>query len=475
MDSVVTGPDPRLEPGAGMGRWSAGRGRQDGRHDRRQGARSRDPLTGLAQRDDLYDRGPELLARAESAGRPATLLVVDLDGFKSVNDAAGHHVGDRVLAAVAARLEAAVDPDDLVVRLGGDEFAVLTGPLPHEDAGPARARAVIEAVAEPVEVDDLRIAVAASVGLATYGVDGTTVEKLLRAADQAMYVAKSAGPGQWRSSTPDGHDQDRVERLLRDLGSGRAARELVVHYQPQVALDDGRVVGFEALVRWDHPELGLLPPRDFVPLAERSGLMAPITEAVLERSLGDLHRLQAAAPGARLSINVTRRHILGRGLTDDLRAHVRRQGLSPRHVVLEITEPVTRASSETAETFASLSRGGFEVSIRGFGTARSSLTALWSNPAVREVKLDRSIVGALQEVGRPDPEAVRLLRALTSAARGLGIRVVAEGVEDRASVRGLRDLRCDVVQGFWLCPPAGLDEVVAWCSGWPERRASHLD
>lgn len=455
--------------GAAMTRWRSSRGQR--------GVRRRDPLTGLAQREDLLRRGPGLLAQASAEHRPAALLLLDLDGFKGVNDAAGHHVGDRVLAAIGARLEEVSEPDDLVVRLGGDEFAVLTGPLGRRDAGAARALAIIEAVSAPIEVDDLRVAVGVSVGLATYAVDGSTVEELLRAADQAMYAAKADGSGQWRSSTPAGQGENgRTQRLLADLESGRAPHELVVHYQPQVGLAphgsgaEDHVVGFEALVRWEHPELGLLLPRQFIPLAERSGLMGPITEAVLERSLTDLPRLQHAAPGARLSLNVTRRHILGRGLVDDLRTRTRRHDVSPRHVVLEITEPVTRASSETAATFNALSKRGFEVSIRGFGTARSSLTALWSNPAVREVKLAPSIVQALQHREDPvDPEAVRLLRALTSAAHGLGIRVVAEGVEDHASVQGLRDLRCDVLQGFWICPPSELAHVEAWCDSWSGR------
>lgn len=441
--------------------------------------RHRDPLTGLAQRDGLLRRGPGLLAQSDTEKRASALLVLDLDGFKGVNDAAGHHVGDRVLAAVGARLGEVTDPEDVVVRLGGDEFAVLTAPLGHPDAGAARARAIIDAISAPIEVDDLRVAVGVSVGLATYGVDGDTVDDLLRAADQAMYAAKAAGSGQWRASTPaDDRQAERSAQILADLASGRVLDELVVQYQPQVGLDvDGQdaIVGFEALVRWDHPDLGLLLPRQFIPLAERTGHIGPITEAVLEQALLDLNRLQAVAPGARLSLNVSRRHILGQGLVDDLLARVHRHGHSPRHIVLEITEPVTRTSTDTAATFASLSRRGFQVSVRGFGTARSSLTALWSNPAVREVKVDPSVVEGLQQRDQPvDPEAVRLLRALTSAAHSLGIRVVAEGVEERAAVQGLRDLAVDVLQGYWLCPPASLERVEEWCRAWPLTRSSLL-
>ncbi len=427
------------------------------------GARTRDPLTGLAVREELLRRGPALLARAAGEGRPVALLVLDLDGLKGLNDSAGHHAGDRVLATVGSRLAAVCGPEALAVRLSGDEFAVLTWSLASREHGAALAQDIIDSIAAPLELDELTIAVSVSVGLATYDEDGDTIAVLLRAADQAMYAAKSAGTGLWRASTPAGrHEPGRTRRLLADLDSGRAASQLVMHYQPQVDARTGDAVGFEALARWDHPELGLLRARQFVPLAERSGNMGPLSSAVLELALDDLPRLRAAVPDARMSINVTRRHILGRGLVDDLCSRVARHGLSPSHIVLEITEPVTRTSTETAEVFGELSRRGFDVSIRGFGTARSSLTALWSNPAVREVKVDPSIVDALEH----DEEVPRLVRALTGAAHGLGIRVVAEGVEDAATAALMRHLGCDVLQGYWLGQPTSLDGVEDWCRTW---------
>ncbi|WP_134766822.1 EAL domain-containing protein [Nocardioides sp. 1609] len=431
--------------------------------------RSVDRLTGLAVREELLRRGPLLLAQADGQRRPVAVLVLDLDDFKVLNDSAGHHVGDAVLAAVGSRLRHTLGPQDLVVRLGGDEFAVVTAPLQHRDDAVVLATAIIEALGRPLEVDELRLGVGVSVGIAVHDEDGGTVEELLRAADQAMYAAKAAGTGQWRASTPEALRSTGVTRqLLAELRAGRASEQLVLHYQPQLDLETGNVVGFEALARWDHPEHGLLPPRQFIPLAERSGLMAPLTAAVLDRALGDLPRLQEAAPGARLSINVTPRHILGTGLVDDLSSRVREHGSSPGDIVLEITEPLTRTSPETTATFEELSRRGFGISIRGFGTARSSLTVLWSNPAVREVKVAPSIVAAIAEDGGPEGTAgrrrtARLVRALASAARGLGIRVVAEGAEDPSSFALLRELGCEVVQGFAVTQPAGIDEVVRWC------------
>ncbi len=450
----------------------------DSRPDGRPGSQVRDVLTGLAVREELVRWAPHLLTLADARQRPAALLLLDLDAFKGLNDSAGHHVGDRVLAAVGARLREVSHPGDLLVRLGGDEFAVVTAPLRHRSAAAERATAMIEAIGAPLEIDDLRIAVGVSIGLAMYGEDGTTVDELLRAADQAMYAAKAAGSGLWRASTPDARPEPGLtRRLIGELRAGLAVDQLVVHYQPQLGVACGEVVGFEALARWDHPELGLLAPRHFIPLAERSGLMGPLTDAVLERALGDLPRLQESAPGARLSVNVSRRHILGRGLVEGLSDRVRRHGASPEELVLEITEPVTRSSSETESTFAGLSRQGFGVSIRGFGTARSSLTALWANPAVREVKVDPSIVGALaddRDRSPADPDGgrrtPRLVRALASAAHGLGIRVVAEGVENSATVDAAQDLGCDVVQGFWICEPVPVESAAEWCATW--RRAA---
>jgi diguanylate cyclase (GGDEF)-like protein len=424
-----------------------------------------DPLTGLPRREDLYERGPALLVHAAELGCPVVLMVLDLDGFKDLNDVAGHHVGDQVLAETGARLRAAMNQHDMVVRLGGDEFAVLSV-LTAPDTGPSRARVLIEALTAPMEVDELTISVGVSVGLASYDQDGTTVEELVRAADQAMYAAKAAGTRQWRTSTPPGsYKEGRNRRLMADLDAGRAADHLQLHYQPQVSVASGEVVGFEALVRWNHPDLGLLTAREFVPLAERNGAMGPITDAVLEVALGDMAALQAHAPGARLAINVTRRHLLARGLVDDLTHGVRRHRLTAHDIVLEITEPVTAYNSETHDLFALLGSGGFAVSIRGFGSARSSLTALWNNPTVREVKVDPSIVALLD-----DDRTRQLVTALVSAAHSLDIRVVAPGVEDAATAAALARLGCDVLQGFWVGGPTRLADLAEWCRAWSPNR-----
>ncbi len=399
-----------------------------------------------------------MLAAALAEGRPAAMLLLDLDGFKQLNDAAGHQFGDLVLVAVGQRLREVTRPDDLVVRLGGDEFAVLTRGSGGRDESAALAEAIIDAVSEPLDLEGLRASVGVSVGIARFNDDGNDVDQLLLAADQAMYAAKAAGTNQWRTSTPeDLASPGRTRRLLADLRTRLAAEHLVVHYQPQVSTHDRSVLGFQVLVRWDHPEFGMLRPRHFVPLAERSGLMSPITHAVLDRALADLPKLREEAPAAKVSINVTWRHVLGLGLVDDLRRRVDTHGLLPTDVVLEIPEPLTRGDSQPMATFEELDRHGFALSVKGFGGARSSLTALWSTPGVREIKVDESLASGAWRY----PEA-RLLRAVTSAAHGLGMRVVAEGVEDAGSVDTLRQLGCDVVQGFGIGMPMPIDDVLSW-------------
>ena len=437
----------------------------------------RDPLTGLDGRDELDRRGPGLLSAALAEGRCVALLVLDLDRFKSVNDTAGHHVGDRLLCEVARRLRAVTSRDDLVVRLGGDEFAVLTGSIDDACAAEALAEAVVQEVGARWRVDDLTLAVGASVGVAMLGEDGETLDDLLRAADQAMYAAKREGrgrpgPGQWRacrdhSATavrlgPHGARpaSARTPGLLRDLQDPDVARQIVVHYQPQVDLQTGSIVGFESLARWNHPRHGLLDAREFVPLAERSGLLGPVTEAVLDQALGDLGELQDTVPGARLSLNVTRRHLLAHDPLHGLLARLDRLGISHRDIVLEITEPLGASAPEVGDLFAELDEHGLGVSIRGFGTAGSSLTALWSNPAACEVKIDPSVVRSVTT----DLDSRRLVKALVSAGHALGMRVVAMGVERPETAEALRELRCDVGQGFWFCRPGPLSAMAQWVS-----------
>lgn len=423
-----------------------------------------DHLTGLGSRAALQARAPAVLAQARATGRPVALLVIDIDGFKGYNDTLGHAAGDQILVAVARRLGRAVHPEDLLVRTGGDEFAVLTHVL--EDAFEAEqcAQRVVDSLVPPVSVDDLELRVWASVGVATLGAHGGTLEELLAAADQAMYRAKSDGPGQWRLSGgeagTEAHLQD--DRLLRELPGAVRRDELCLHYQPQVSAEDGEIVGFEGLLRWQHPELGLLPPRLFVPLSERTGLLGDLTSWVLDRALDDVRTLRELAPGAHLALNVSARHLMSVGMLDDLGARLCRAGLGPHDVVIEITEPTQGPLAAMTSLSQEAGRRGFALSIHGFGSAQSSLTTLWRLQAVREVKVDPGIVAELAG----SEETRRLVRAIVDAAHGLDLRVVGEGVASVDDVRRVRALGCDVLQGFWICPPLALPQLAQWRRGW---------
>ncbi|GAB2780099.1 hypothetical protein GCM10027020_37020 [Nocardioides salsibiostraticola] len=427
-----------------------------------------DPLTGLERAERLARRGPRMLAEA-TVDQQCALLILDLDHFKQINDAAGHLVGDEVLAAVGPRISACLMPDDLAVRLGGDEFAVLTAPANDNGWVEGLAQRLIEAISQPVIVEDLELNVSASVGVALSS-RSSTLEQLSRAADQAMYAAKASGPGQWRLCADNHGEDERADRLIHDLAQDPGAAQITVHYQPQIDARDGRIVGFEALARWEHPELGTVLPHDFISLAERNGLIGPINHAIFGTALHDLPALHAVAPDARLSLNIASRHLMSRSLVQDLRDHLVASAVDPATVTLEITEAITRGSPEQWEVLDDLHRLGVAVAIRGFGANQTALSALWSSEAVSEVKMDPAFV----RDAVTDAESARRFRAATGAAKGLGLRVVAQGVEERrAAVLGT-DLGFDVLQGFWVAEAADLPSILAWATAWPEHRAERL-
>lgn len=421
--------------------------------------RAVDALTGLGLRDELEHQGTTLLADAVRLGHHPLLLLVDLDSFKHLNDSAGHHVGDQVLILAARRLREAFGPDDVLVRLGGDEFAVLTAESTASAPG-AVAERVLACFDPAFDIDDLRLSVQVSIGIAAFPTDGDTVADLVVAADQAMYQVKEAGSARWQVGLHQPWPAGWTDNLLRGLSGDRVAEQIEVHYLPQVDLVTGQVCGFDSAVRWRHPEHGLLPARTFVPLAARAGLLAPITTAVIATALDAAPRLQQLAPGSPLALSVTRRHLLGVDLVPQLLGALHARELTPDHLLLKISEPLTRSRSAPQPVFAQLADHGVGVTIRGYGQAWSSLTALWENPAVKEVKLAPELVRDLPT----DPRTRTLVRALTCGAGALDLRVVAEGTTTAAAVRALGDLGCRIVQGPEVSAALPIEDVEAWCA-----------
>ncbi len=412
-----------------------------------------DELTGLPNRRALLERAADVLATA--AGRPAALLLLDLDGFKEVNDSLGHDAGDALLRLIAPRLRDAAGPGALAARLGGDEFAVLLPEATLTDAL-ATARRVQECLAEPFPLESIRVHVGASIGVATAPVPAADVTTLLRCADIAMYAAKTSREGvRVYLPEPGTETGDRLH-TMEQLRDALAADQLVVHLQPQVDPGTHRVVGVEALVRWQHPARGLLGPAAFLPAAERAGLLRPLAAAVLELSL-------AAAAGwwpthrVPVSVNLSAADVTDLDLPAKVAAALQRHGLPPAALTLELVEDTIMADAERGRVVLQQLRDlGVRTSIDDYGTGYSSLGYLRRLPA-DELKLDRSLTQDLDT----DPAARLIVEHTVALAHGLGLTVVAEGVEDLAVAGVLADLDCDVVQGYVFARPMPVADFVA--------------
>jgi diguanylate cyclase (GGDEF)-like protein len=425
-----------------------------------------DGLTGLLNRKAfLHDAS--LALRAAGPTRPAGLLVIDLDGFKTVNDTLGHAAGDALLVQVAAALRASVRPTDAVARLGGDEFAVLIAELPAAALAERVAGNVLRSLRESAfEVDGVLLAVDASVGVTVAPQDGGTVEELLQRADVAMYQAKRGHRGTTRyDAAADHHDVGDLAVLV-ELRHAIEADELVLHYQPQIGLADSAVVGMEALVRWQHPERGLLGPGAFVPQAEGTGLMRPLTEWVLRTAVAQAADWSRAGSAVRVAVNISPRSLLEDDLPATVLSVLTGTGLPPQLLELEITETAVMTDpARAAEVLGRIDAMGVQVSIDDFGAGYTSLSHLKTLP-VRALKIDRGLVTHMLE--RPHDEVIT--EALIELGHRLGLTIVAEGVETEEVRDRLAMLFCDEAQGFLLSRPVPAPAVEGWLTAW---RAEH--
>ncbi|CAA9282449.1 MAG: diguanylate cyclase/phosphodiesterase (GGDEF & EAL domains) with PAS/PAC sensor(s) [uncultured Blastococcus sp.] len=415
-----------------------------------------DELTGLPNRRALFEQVNTVLSTA-TARRPAAMLLLDLDGFKEVNDSLGHHAGDHLLRQVGPRLRPALRTGDLLARLGGDEFAVL---LP--DAGLDEAQQLAERLRElllkPITVEGIRLHIGVSIGVASAPVPAATVEELLRCADVAMYSAKAGRTGvHVYVPDPRGGSIDRL-RTMEELRTAlERDDELEVHLQPQVDLLDGAVIGAEALVRWRHPTRGLLSPAELLPAAEQAGLLRPLADRVLELSLSAAARWWPDREVA-VSVNLSAANVTDLDLPGKVAQALLRHGLPARALTLELVEDTLMADPERGRTvLGELRRLGVRTSIDDYGTGYSSLAYLRNLPA-DELKLDRSLT---HDVG-VDPRAAKIVKHTVALAHDLGISVVAEGVEDDATGRVLRDLGCDIAQGYAIARPMPADDFLVW-------------
>jgi diguanylate cyclase (GGDEF)-like protein len=422
-----------------------------------------DPLTGLPNRAMLAERLNR--AFAEGDGRRVGVCFVDLDGFKVVNDSLGHAVGDRLLAEVAGRLGARLaEGGHLVARMGGDEFVILVEDTHSTDDVTRVADAALAAVAEPVHIDGHDLTVSASIGIVEQPVARSNPTELMRAADITLNWAKSAGKGRWALFDPRRNDLELARYALSAAMPAALERdEFFADYQPLVSLVNGRLVGVEALVRWRHPRLGLLPPDRFVGLAEETGLIVRLGSRVLEDACTQAARWHAAwGQDFYISVNLAMRQVHDPALVDIVQAVLDRTGLRPGHLQLELTESAVMGSDdEPVAALRALAAMGVRIAIDDFGTGYSNLAYLRKLP-VRELKIAGSFVHSLRSpdaTGNPTDESI--LATLVSLAHTLGLTVTAEGVETPEQADRLRALGCDAAQGWLFGRPGPPDQLAA--------------
>ncbi len=423
-----------------------------------------DPLTGLPNRRLFFERMHQAFDAADPDRRVA-LCYFDLDGFKTINDTLGHSIGDRLLVAVAERLDAAVGQRDrLVARIGGDEFVVFLA----ESAGPDDAVAVtgsaLAAIEAPFHIDEHELTVRASVGVVERAVEDTTEGDLMKAADTTLQRAKSSGSRRWALFDADQHAQEVTRYTLSaTMAAGLSRGEFLVQYQPLVRLTDGALVGVEALVRWRHPQYGLLLPDQFIDVAEQTGLIAPLGRWVLEEACKQARAWQREPGGEGLfvSVNLAVRQIQNPALVTDVSEVLRDTGLDATLLQLELTESaVMETSGEPLRALRALSDLGLRLAIDDFGTGYSNFAYLCDLP-MHSLKLASRFVDGLggEATAGTDPAKERILGALISMAHGLGLAATAEGVETIEQATRLRDLNCDAGQGWHFGRPGGADEI----------------
>ncbi|WP_144637964.1 putative bifunctional diguanylate cyclase/phosphodiesterase [Bordetella genomosp. 13] len=408
-----------------------------------------DNLTKLPNRILLEQQVKQAIETARRGNGTFALLFLDLDGFKAVNDAYGHHTGDALLVELAGRIRRQLRGADTAARLGGDEFVVLSEVTEPNDAASVAAR-LIKVLSRPVTVVGHRVAVSASAGIALYPANGDSPRTLMRNADAAMYHAKRMGRARFSYFEPSMNSNAQEQlRMLQDLRQARARKQLVLHYQPKFR-PDGEIMGAEALIRWLHPEKGLIPPDRFIPLAERSRLIVSIGEWVLDEACRQLHEWhEAGHHGWTMSVNLSTAQFVHEGLYELVRQALERHALPPRSLILEITESTAMRDAET--TLALLRRLvdlGVRISIDDFGSGYSSLLYLKRLPAT-ELKIGRGFVRQLQG----DTEDAAVVSAIVALGQKLKLKVAAEGVETAEQQSFLAGLGCDSLQGFLLGKP----------------------
>jgi len=426
-----------------------------------------DSLTGLANRRAFMDQLNDALVDPRAGAEPRVLLM-DLNGFKEINDRLGHEIGDALLVAFAERLERSLPADTASARLGGDEFAVIVqvGTDPVEASG--QIAAIHNALSAPLDIEGFPLTVGVSIGVATAPEDGRTAADLLRAADVAMYKAKRCRtPIEFYDNCVKSPQHGRLS-LLSDLSDALADHQLHIHFQPQLRMVDGKVDTVEALIRWQHPDHGSIPPSEFIGVAEQTDLIGPITELVLRAATVGM--ITAGAGEVKLAVNVSARSLQQANFADEVLSVLDKSGFPPGRLELEVTERAIVTNVERSKyTIGRLRAEGVRIAIDDFGVGYSSYQTLRMLDVDR-VKIDRDFVANLTT----EPRDRLIVASLIGLAHELGLDVVAEGVENAAIWNALTTLDCDVAQGYGIARPMAFPDLRGWLSRWDDVRVDEL-
>ncbi len=416
-----------------------------------------DALTGLPNRLLFRDRLTVALAHARRLKQPLAVMFLDLDRFKLVNDTLGHSLGDELLKGVAGRLRSALREEDSIARMGGDEFTLLLSDLESADDAVRVAQKLLETIAQPISLDGHELFITTSIGIALFPADGDNAEELLQNADNAMYRAKEAGRNSCQLCTPAMNSRA-LERLSLESSLRRALDrgEFLLHYQPQFHLATGHIVGIEALLRWNHPQHGVVEPARYIPIAEETRLIVPIGEWVLREACRQAKAWQSRLPRLRMAVNLSPRQFQSTDLRKLIASALDESGLGAQFLELEITEGTAMQNTErTVATLKGLREMGMCISIDDFGTGHSALNYLRSFP-IDSIKIDQTFVHEIET----SQSARAIVSAVITMAHGLGLRVTAEGVETQTQMHYLREQGCEEVQGFLLGRPKAAGELL---------------
>ena len=415
-----------------------------------------DELTGLASRAFFYKHLESVINAAQRREEHFALLYLDLDGFKDVNDSLGHDIGDELLKIIARRLQEVLRDNDFVARLSGDEFCILVDNVNDQYAAADVASRCLQETNQPVTLKQHELRPRCSIGIAHFPEDGDDLQTLLKAADSAMYAAKAEGKHRYAFYQPELTVQaEQRLRMEQELRLVFERQQLELHYQPQIDLSSGRMVGVEALVRWRHPELGLVPPIQFIDVAERIGLIKPLGDWVLQTACQQAAQWQAQGlPAFRIAVNISPLHFQDPVLIDTVMAALQQSGLTPDILELEITESVVQTTGDNFNMFEQLRQLGIKIAIDDFGTGYSSLASLKYLP-IDALKIDRVFITDMLN----DQDSAILMGTIVGMAHALGYEVVAEGVEDEEQVKVLKGIDCDLIQGYFFSRPVVPEEI----------------